>query len=224
VTCLAFSRILTVRLPVPGPTSRTLSVGLRFAFGRGQNFRLRFQPATSFTLSTILQRRFESRRHLTQTSMEQHDAHPCATRGFFRICCPNRSVLKIGFLVPDDEGPELSFVDFLPDFLIAGFTEGSCPREKRSEVARGMVSNQAVVVGRNVRRGRNKKRALPNRANRSYQITPTTTDRSVRDRHGHPRKRPRERHQGRIPNNSPGNRGHLLRVRGKLLRVHCQLR
>lgn len=31
VTCFAFSRILTVRFPVPGPTSRTLSVGLRLA-------------------------------------------------------------------------------------------------------------------------------------------------------------------------------------------------
>lgn len=31
VTCFAFSNIRMVRLPVPGPTSRTLSVGLRFA-------------------------------------------------------------------------------------------------------------------------------------------------------------------------------------------------
>ena len=31
VTCLAFSKIFTVKFPVPGPTSRTLSVGLRFA-------------------------------------------------------------------------------------------------------------------------------------------------------------------------------------------------
>lgn len=30
VTCFAFSSILTVRLPVPGPTSSTLSVGRRF--------------------------------------------------------------------------------------------------------------------------------------------------------------------------------------------------
>ena len=56
---MAFSRMRTVRLPVPGPTSRTMSVGLRLA------------------LSTI----------------------PCATRGFLRICWPNLSVLKMGFLV-----------------------------------------------------------------------------------------------------------------------------
>ena len=107
----------------------------------------------------------------------KHGAHPWATRGFFRMCCPNRSVLKIGFLVPDDEGPELSFVGFLPDFLVAGFTEGSCPREKRSEVALGMAGHESSGgASRNVRRVRNKKRVLPNRANRSYQITPTTTD------------------------------------------------
>ena len=32
VVCFDFSRIFTVRFPVPGPTSMTLSVGLRFAF------------------------------------------------------------------------------------------------------------------------------------------------------------------------------------------------
>ena len=47
-------------------------------------------------------------------------------------------MLKIGFLVPDDEGSELSLVCFFPDFLAADFTERSCPREKRSEVALGM--------------------------------------------------------------------------------------
>ena len=54
-------------------------------------------------------------------------AHPWATRGFFKICWPNLSVLKMGFLVPDDEGSELSFVCLFPDFLAADFTEGSCP-------------------------------------------------------------------------------------------------
>ena len=44
----------------------------------------------------------------------------------------------MGFLVPDDEGPELSFDCFLSDFLAADFTEGSCRREKRSEVALGI--------------------------------------------------------------------------------------
>ena len=48
----------------------------------------------------------------------------------------------MGFLVPDDEGSELSFVCFFPDFLAAGFTEGSCPREKRSEVALGMFRSR----------------------------------------------------------------------------------
>jgi hypothetical protein len=33
VTCFTFSSIRTVRLPVPGPTSSTESVGLRFACG-----------------------------------------------------------------------------------------------------------------------------------------------------------------------------------------------
>ena len=32
VQCFAFSNIFTVRFPVPGPTSRTLSVGLRLAW------------------------------------------------------------------------------------------------------------------------------------------------------------------------------------------------
>ena len=48
-------------------------------------------------------------------------------------------MLKIGFLVPDDEGSELSFARFFPDFLAADFTEVSCPREKRSEVALGIA-------------------------------------------------------------------------------------
>ena len=32
VTCFDFSSILTVKFPVPGPTSRTLSVGFKFAY------------------------------------------------------------------------------------------------------------------------------------------------------------------------------------------------
>ena len=48
-------------------------------------------------------------------------------------------MLKIGFLVPDDEGSGAWLVCFLLDFLAADFTEGSCLREKRSEVALGMV-------------------------------------------------------------------------------------
>jgi len=75
-------------------------------------------------------------------------AHPWATRGFFKICWPNLSVLKIGFLVPDDEGSKLSFVCFFPDFLAADFTEGSCPREKRSEVALGMAGVDGAERGR----------------------------------------------------------------------------
>jgi len=56
-------------------------------------------------------------------------------------------VLKIGFLTPDDEGSELSFACFFPDFLAADFTEGSCPREKRSEVALGMFGvNEAEAI------------------------------------------------------------------------------
>lgn len=54
VTLLAFSNIFTVRFPVPGPTSRTLSVGLRFAW---ESCRLLIQWDISdllLTASTIL--------------------------------------------------------------------------------------------------------------------------------------------------------------------------
>ena len=37
VTCFAFSNMRTVRLPVPGPTSSTLSVGRKLAYGSCQN-------------------------------------------------------------------------------------------------------------------------------------------------------------------------------------------
>ena len=37
VTCFAFSKMRTVRLPVPGPTSSTLSVGRKLAYGSCQN-------------------------------------------------------------------------------------------------------------------------------------------------------------------------------------------
>ena len=45
------------------------------------------------------------------------------------MCCPKRSVLNIGFrALAEDEAS--------PDFA---FEEGRCAREKRSEVARGMI-------------------------------------------------------------------------------------
>lgn len=53
-----------------------------------------------------------------------------ATRGFFRMCWPNRSVLNIGFRT----ALESSEV-----FEDAFFADGSCARENRSVVARGMV-------------------------------------------------------------------------------------
>lgn len=47
MTCFAFSRMRTVRFPVPGPTSRTLSVGRRFAWrGSVSSVMLRCVPAT----------------------------------------------------------------------------------------------------------------------------------------------------------------------------------
>lgn len=45
VTCFAFSRIRTVRFPVPGPTSRTLSVGRRLAWGGISSETVRCVPA-----------------------------------------------------------------------------------------------------------------------------------------------------------------------------------
>ena len=55
VTFLAFSKILTVRLPVPGPTSSTLSVGLRFAcVENGMSVSHRRKEENRLTASTIL--------------------------------------------------------------------------------------------------------------------------------------------------------------------------
>ena len=51
-------------------------------------------------------------------------------------------MLKIGFLVPDEEGSELSPAFLFPDLLAADLTEGSCPREKRSEVALGIFEDK----------------------------------------------------------------------------------
>ena len=55
-------------------------------------------------------------------------------------------MLKIGFLVPDEEGSELSLVCFFPDFLAADLMGGTCPREKRSEVALGMFALKKAEV------------------------------------------------------------------------------
>ena len=61
----------------------------------------------------------------------------------------------MGFLVPDDEGPELSFDCFFSDLLAADFTEGSCRREKRSEVALGMFVEEEAGSQSGSDRGRN---------------------------------------------------------------------
>ena len=134
----------------------------------------------------------------------------------------------MGFLVPDDEGSEPSFACFFPDFLAAGFTEGSCLREKRSEVALGMFCSRSKK--RNVS-GSNKKWEIKfpdppaklGEQKLSDNAQPSLT-RSATDHHGHHHKRPRDRNKDRLPSNPLGNGGCVLRVRGKLFRVHRQLR
>ena len=128
-------------------------------------------------------------------------------------------MLKIGFLVPDDEGSERSFACFFPDFLAADFTEGSCPREKRSEVALGMF---AVDTAEAIEKGKFLHHQT-GRAELSDNARPPLTL-SATDSHGPPSQRPRDGHQVRLPDNRPGNRGHVLGVWGKLLRVHRQPR
>ena len=75
MTFLAFSRIFTVRFPVPGPTSSTIYILYQPEFirrGRDVATSLCFKSA----LSTIA----------------------CATPGFLRTCCPNSVfILKILF-------------------------------------------------------------------------------------------------------------------------------
>ena len=46
VVSFDFSRIFTVKFPVPGPTSMTLSVGLRFAFSKYSDGTLESHNAT----------------------------------------------------------------------------------------------------------------------------------------------------------------------------------
>lgn len=77
-------------------------------------------------------------------------------------------MLKIGFLVPDEDGSELSFVRFFPDFLAADLTEGSCPREKRSEVALGMFASEEAEAIDGLENSLNPAAKL---GNQSYQIT-----------------------------------------------------
>ena len=64
----------------------------------------------------------------------QEDTYDCAVCGFFRICCPNLSVLKMGFRVAEE--PEASaFEDF-------DFAEGWCALVNLSDVARGIVEGR----------------------------------------------------------------------------------
>lgn len=64
--------------------------------------------------------------------------HLCATRGFLRICCPNRSVLKMGFLVDNDEddpeAPPMRF-DAATGCVL-------CPRESLSDTALGILFDE----------------------------------------------------------------------------------
>lgn len=72
------------------------------------------------------------------------NTHSCAILGFFRICCPNLSVLKIG-LCAASELP-LAWPDF--DFEDEAFAEGWWAFEKRSLVARGIlfISHSSRVI------------------------------------------------------------------------------
>lgn len=63
----------------------------------------------------------------------------CATAGFFKICWPNRSVLKIGFLAPPPLASPLEEV--LEDEALG---DGWCALENRSVVARGMMAEEKM--------------------------------------------------------------------------------
>lgn len=88
VVFFATSRMRTVKLPVPGPTSSTMSVDLRLALSTMLRERAQAQSASILPLLSL-----------------SHTTHPCATSGFLRICCPKRSVLKMGFFVALDPTP-----------------------------------------------------------------------------------------------------------------------
>ncbi len=53
--------------------------------------------------------------------------------GFLRMCWPNRSVLKMGFLTEYED-------DSSPFFDTFDFAEGWCALENRSDVALGMTA------------------------------------------------------------------------------------
>ena len=63
-------------------------------------------------------------------------AHLCAIWGFFRICCPNRSVLNMGLRTP--ASPLSLPCEEDPDAF--GLMGSWCFRENLSDVARGMLS------------------------------------------------------------------------------------
>jgi len=69
-------------------------------------------------------------------------AYLCAIWGFFRICCPNRSVLNMGLRTP---ASPLSW-PCEEDPAAVGLMGAWCFRENLSDVARGMLSDQAVTV------------------------------------------------------------------------------
>ena len=94
-----------------------------------------------------------------------------------------------------------------------------CPRHGWVELTE---RTERDVCGGN-KNGKKKDRTKSGEQKLSDNAQPPLT-RSASNRHGHPHKRPRERHTGRLPNNSPGDRGHVFWVWGKLFRVHRQLR
>lgn len=127
VTCFAFSNIRTVKFPVPGPTSRTLSVGRRFACT------LPSQPPKASPTHVFTHCVHNPTINMSKaTDRLARQTHDWAVCGFFRICWPNRSVLKMGLCAPEEELEEAAALDF-------AFADGWCARLKRSEVARGIA-------------------------------------------------------------------------------------
>ena len=92
VACFACSRIFTVRFPVSGPTSSTLSVSFRLP---KQSEYHEEQPGHSFkrTTSTILPYMI----HLAQET-GAYRWHVWGFWGILRMCWPKRAVLQIGLV------------------------------------------------------------------------------------------------------------------------------
>ena len=91
ITFFAFSNILTVRFPVPGPTSRTTSVGLRFAFATMASatpgfFRMCW-PTLVLNLKTLL---------VVACALEYGDEVEAALLRLFGLSLPIVAVVMVG--------------------------------------------------------------------------------------------------------------------------------